>query len=444
MNEIKMNKYLPFKKAQEFVRVLNLKKMKDWYEYCNGNNFPNNIPKAPHAYYKEKGWVSYGDWLGTGKVANQHREFLPFKEAKSLIQSFNFKSEREWKNFNKTNNTLDKIPSTPAVIYKDEGWVSMGDFLGHGRISNSKISFISFNEARLFACGLKLKNSKDWFNYCKSGNKPDSIPAAPQQTYKNIGWVSWRDFLGNKKIKTLNRKYLPFEEARAFVHNLKFDRINKWYIYCKLGDKPDNIPSKPERVYKNSGWLSFCDWIGNRRIANQNREYLQFEEARAFVHTLNLKNQSEWLNYCKSDNKSDNIPQAPWNIYENSGWLSLGDWLGTKIGFKGFLSFEEARAFVHTLNIETTNDWENYCKFGKKPDNIPNAPRYTYKNKGWVSMGNWLGTGSVADQYKEYLPFEEARAFVRSLNLKSNKEWREYVKSGKKPDNIPATPEKIY
>ena len=40
--------------------------------------------------------------------------------------------------------------------------------------------------------------------------------------------------------------------------------------------------------------------------------------------------------------------------------------------------------------------------------------------------------------------FAEARAFVCTLGLKSTAEWREYCKSGQKPDDTPATPEKVY
>ena len=40
--------------------------------------------------------------------------------------------------------------------------------------------------------------------------------------------------------------------------------------------------------------------------------------------------------------------------------------------------------------------------------------------------------------------FEDARAFVHSLGLKSDAKWRAYVKSGEKPNDIPSNPNKIY
>ena len=38
---------------------------------------------------------------------------------------------------------------------------------------------------------------------------------------------------------------------------------------------------------------------------------------------------------------------------------------------------------------------------------------------------------------KNHRPFKEAREFVRSLKLKNLMDWKNYVKSGKKPDDIP-------
>jgi hypothetical protein len=43
-----------------------------------------------------------------------------------------------------------------------------------------------------------------------------------------------------------------------------------------------------------------------------------------------------------------------------------------------------------------------------------------------------------------YRPFNEAREFVRSLKLKSKKEWIEYTKTSKMPSDIPINPEDAY
>jgi hypothetical protein len=116
--------------------------------------------------------------------------------------------------------------------------------------------------------------------------------------------------------------------------------------------------------------------------------------------------------------------------------------------------FEEARTFARSLGLKSQTGWAMYCKGElegkeKKPDDIPASPEYIYKDKGWISMGDWLGTGTIAHQLREYRSFEEARVFVQSLGLKNYKAWFQYCKGelkekGKKPDDIPANPNNTY
>ena len=64
-------------------------------------------------------------------------------------------------------------------------------------------------------------------------------------------------------------------------------------------------------------------------------------------------------------------------------------------------------------------------------------PNNTYAKDGWAGCGDWLGTDTIAHYLREYRSFKKARAFVRRLGLKSLTEWRDYCKSGKKPDRHP-------
>jgi hypothetical protein len=99
---------------------------------------------------------------------------------------------------------------------------------------------------------------------------------------------------------------------------------------------------------------------------------------------------------------------------------------------KEYLRFEQAQGFTRKLGLRSVGEWKEYCKSGKKPEEIPSNPNKAYRQK-WKSWGHWLGTGNVANVYRTYKPFEEAREFVRSLGLKNQKQWSEYSKSGKKP-----------
>lgn len=260
-----------------------------------------------------------------------------------------------------------------------------------------------------------------------------------------------KDFADKINAKIWERvakiNWRTFQEAREFVRKINLKNVDEWRDYCMSGNKPEDIPPIPHKVYLNQGWLSFGDWLGTGTISNQGREYCTFEYARAFVRKLNLQNRSDWNIYCQSGIKPIDIPSKPERVYKDRGWLSMGDWLGTGVIASQsihYRSFFEARKFVHSLNLKTGNEWLDYCHSGHKPDDIPTNVKKSYSGKGWSGMGDWLGTGTIAPFLRTYLSFEDAREFVRKLNLKSANEWREYCKAGNKPDNIPATPYKAY
>ena len=54
----------------------------------------------------------------------------------------------------------------------------------------------SFEEAKKIMKGFKLKNARDWREWCKSGQRPNNIPSAPDKVYKD-DWKDWKDWLGN-------------------------------------------------------------------------------------------------------------------------------------------------------------------------------------------------------------------------------------------------------
>ncbi len=74
-----------------------------------------------------------GDWLGTGTVATQMRQYRSFKKARTFARSLGLKSQTEWIDFGKSGKLPPDIPAYPNQTYKDKGWAGMGDWLGTGR-----------------------------------------------------------------------------------------------------------------------------------------------------------------------------------------------------------------------------------------------------------------------------------------------------------------------
>ncbi len=258
--------------------------------------------------------------------------------------------------------------------------------------------------------------------------------------------LSESDFVEQLNIRIWEKlskfNWIPFEEARELVRKLKIKSQKEFWDKHKAGLIPKNIPFSPYNIYKNSGWISYPDFLGYESLF---RELLSYEESKKIVKKLELRSSTDWRNLDKSTIQS-NIPKRPNNYYKDKGWVSWADWLsykGRRINNAKYLDFEIAKKFVHKLKLKSTNDWRNYSKSDEIPINIPKYPRAVYKNSGWLSMGDWLGTYSVADQLKTYLSFNEARDFVRTLNLNNSKEWVSYVNTNK-IKNIPKRCDQTY
>jgi hypothetical protein len=306
--------------------------------------------------------------------------------------------------------------------------------------------FRDFESAREFAISLNLKGHKEWQEYCKSGDKPADIPSAPHCTYKNE-FKGSGDWLGTGTIAAQDKVYRSFEKAREFAISLNLKSQKEWNEYCKSGNKPGDIPQDVAKKYKNNGWEGFGYFLGTGRMATRSAVYLTFDECKKFVHNLHLSGQNEWVKYCKIGEKPLNIPVAPWRVYKNKGWKNMGEFFGTGTianQNKPFRSYKEAKKFARSLGLKNNIEWKEYCKSGNKPDYIPSSPEKTYKNKGWVGVGDWLGTGNVKPGDIQYRSPQEAKEFVKKLGLKNAKEWNAYCTSGNKPDDIPSAPWKVY
>ena len=181
-------------------------------------------------------------------------------------------------------------------------------------------------EAREYSRSLGLNDKEEWYEYWKSHERPEDIPARPDVAYKE--WESWGDFFGTGPIAPQNRKFRPFKEAREYAHSLNFENKEGWDNLSKQGKIPKDIPIHPDRTYKKE-WKGWGDWLDTGTIATFNRKYCSFEEAREFARSLGLKGADDWDKYWKSHKKPDDIPASPEDRYKEE-WISWYDFLGNE------------------------------------------------------------------------------------------------------------------
>jgi hypothetical protein len=66
-------------------------------------------------------------------------------------------------------------------------------------------------------------------------------------------------------------KYKSFEDSRSFCRGLGLKNAREWREYSRSEKRPLDIPSHPDRQYKDCGWISWMDWLNTTNVSGSNR-----------------------------------------------------------------------------------------------------------------------------------------------------------------------------
>ena len=395
-NKIAYINYRSYDESKKFIHKLKLNSTIEFIKLKKLNKIPKDIPLNARRFYKNKGWISMGDFLGTGRIADQLRIFKSFKDAKFYVHGLKLKNIEEWTKYKNTTKLPEDIPRDPGRVYKNKGWKGWGDFLGTGFIATQFRNYLPFKKARYYVRSLKLKSSKEFLKLARAGKLPENIPHAPRIVYKNKGWQSFGDFLGVKFfIPYKFRKYCTLKRAKTYVHTFKLKNYKEWSKFVKSGKLPSDIPLDPVKAYLNKGWKGWGDFLGTGYVSSKYRKLPTFKKLRAYARSLKLKNAHDWFNLSKNKKLPKDMPSNPNNVYKNKGWINWGDFLGTgniSANLRNYCSFAKAKKFVHRLKLKSKREFNEYKKTGKLPKDIATSPNGTYKNKGWKGWKDFLGT----------------------------------------------------
>ena len=63
---------------------------------------------------------------------------LPFAAARTIVRKLKLKSFKEWDAWRKSGQRPSNIPSNPHLTYRDDGWISMPDWLGYKNLRGGR------------------------------------------------------------------------------------------------------------------------------------------------------------------------------------------------------------------------------------------------------------------------------------------------------------------
>jgi superfamily II DNA/RNA helicase len=210
-------------------------------------------------FMKENGYFKLDDKLSTvasttlRDVAHLHdissysgvkREWRSYEDAKKYISSLNFKSFKEYEIWSKSKDRPFDIPASP-YLYKNNGFISLADYIGSGVEAVSKRKFMSYQEAKQYMLDNNIKNAKEFRNLGK--NRPSNIPSNPNYEYsKTNEWNGWDDFfsktkkqvqINTKKSTTQNMKPIAIDVYRWDKNTKSVGKFIKSFNSMKAANK---------------------------------------------------------------------------------------------------------------------------------------------------------------------------------------------------------------
>jgi predicted RecB family nuclease len=245
--------FLPFEQAKQFIHRLGFERKLQWTNWKNEGKRPSFIPNTPNSFYKSKGWINWHDWLGFS--------FMSFTEARTYMRRLGLKNREEYWAWQRSGKRPKTIPSCPERVYKYTGWKDLGDWLGTGNTGQQKKKRMSYEQAKIYVQALGIKTQHEFFEWRKSGQRPDTIPPDPNKSY--FEFKSWGEFLGTNRIANQNKKYRSYEDAKTFLKPLKITSVIHFRQLYEMGIIPQDIPKKPSSYYsRHKFWISFSDFFG--------------------------------------------------------------------------------------------------------------------------------------------------------------------------------------
>jgi superfamily II DNA or RNA helicase len=253
-----LRKYKTYEKSKKYAQSLNLKGQKEWYIHTKSKSFPKDIPFAPDSKYKDYGWSSWGDFLGTGSVSFSKRKIRSYEQVKKYAHSLKLKSRNEWLKHTKTKDFPKDIPVNVYQSYKSK-WISWGDFLGTGNIAPNPNNYRSYEEAKKYARSLKVKTFKEWLKHTKTKDFPKDIYVRPDLKYKSF--EGYGVFLGHGTQSPKYIKYLTIKELKIYAKKFNIKSSVQWMKHVSSQNLPKEIPTRPDFKYKKQ-WKSWPDFLG--------------------------------------------------------------------------------------------------------------------------------------------------------------------------------------
>lgn len=240
--------FYTYAEAQSAVQALSIKTQS---EYRKHYLVDSRLPSSPNTSYADAGWIDWYDFLGK----ERSKLYPTYAEAQAAVQSLGIESQSD---FNMRYGGAPRLPARPDKHYADAGWIDWYDFLGNKRPD----FYPTYAEAQAVVQSLGIQSREE---YSTRYRDTPRLPARPDKQYSDTGWTDWYDFLGKEKSP-----WHTYAKAQAAVQALGIVNLPD---YNRRYGEDLRLPSSPNKVYADAGWIDWYDFLGNESPSAKIADY---------------------------------------------------------------------------------------------------------------------------------------------------------------------------
>lgn len=351
-----MKKFLNFEKARKVVRSLQLKNCIKWHEYRENEHRSNkvkDIPSHPEVTYKNNGWISWSDWLGTKNV--QSRKY-------SVNDDF-FK-------------TWSHDMAYILGFWWADGWISKNRFSVSQKESRSyilrKILKIMKSKAKIH----KNKNNCCHFSIT-SGEIIQDILNLGGTSHKSLNSVY--PIIPNKYFPSFVRGYFDGDGCISICNDKNKYRVTftcssyefLFGLYKQLKENIDGLNGYIQKRAKNT------KNIHGRSFANRNPIY---------ILSFGINDARRLKKFMYNKFSGSLYLREKYFRFQDLGEIS-GEYLK-----RSYPSYEVVKVVANSNGIDQRKKWE---KFARDCQLFPVCPHKVYKNNGWQGWDVFLNRKKI-------------------------------------------------
>lgn len=235
-------RYYQFQDCLNWVRHnCDFNSIDDWGEILD--ELPREIPKDPDVFYKETGWVDWFHFMGISKDRDRYLPYKKAQEwVEENLWQFELTADK-WALYlhhgvKDAPKLPSNIPSNPDVFYSVSGWVNWFKWFGTANRISKKYSYTYRQCLKWVRENIPCVNTKDQWDDFIAGNlpvkRPDYLPPNPDAAYANSGWHGWKAFLAYRQG---DRFYVPQITDSTNMVQIMHEGKRIWVVIQKIHKK---------------------------------------------------------------------------------------------------------------------------------------------------------------------------------------------------------------